>query len=102
MPIGDIDSLTGYFPFPLKQVNRNWPKLILLAILVVAILVGAWVLLGTETGRGFLHNPHHKGRAFRTWVAGHRVIAPLVFVAAFVTLGSLALPVWWLQILAGY
>jgi uncharacterized membrane protein YdjX (TVP38/TMEM64 family) len=81
---------------------KNWPKLILLAVLVIAIVVGAWAMLGTETGSEFLHKPHAKGEAFRAWVAGHRVIAPVVFVAVFIAMGSLALPVWWLQILAGY
>jgi uncharacterized membrane protein YdjX (TVP38/TMEM64 family) len=35
-------------------------------------------------------------------VGSHRIIAPLVFVLLYVALGVLALPVWWLQILAGY
>jgi uncharacterized membrane protein YdjX (TVP38/TMEM64 family) len=76
--------------------------LILLALLILAVFAGAWLLLGTETGQAFLHDPHHQGQAVREWVAQHRIIAPLVFVGVYLVFGVLALPVWWLHILAGY
>src|SRR5205814_279957 len=36
------------------------------------------------------------------WVRAHRVIAPLILVGLYVLLSVLLLPVWWLQVLAGY
>ncbi len=42
------------------------------------------------------------GRAVQAWVADHRIVAPLLFLLAYVSCALLALPVWWLQVLAGF
>jgi uncharacterized membrane protein YdjX (TVP38/TMEM64 family) len=48
------------------------------------------------------HDPHALGLHARTWVANHRIIAPAAFVALYVLLSLSLLPIWWLQVTAGY
>jgi uncharacterized membrane protein YdjX (TVP38/TMEM64 family) len=48
------------------------------------------------------HDPHAIGLHARQWVAHHRIIAPAAFVALYVLLSLSLLPIWWLQVTAGY
>src|SRR3954466_2133743 len=77
-------------------------KISALILLILAILAAAAFFMFTERGHHLTHNYKEAGVEFQQWVAAHRTIAPIVFIATFVTLCVLALPVWWLQILAGY
>ena len=75
----------------------------LLLVFVVALIVGAiYALFFTPAGARFRADPHAVGRAFHGWVADHRVVAPLLFLALYLLAGLALLPVMWLQILAGY
>jgi uncharacterized membrane protein YdjX (TVP38/TMEM64 family) len=75
---------------------------IALVLFILAIATAASLLLGTEKGRDILYNPHAHGKHVHEWVQKHPITAPLIYMGVFVVLGTLALPVWWLQILAGY
>ncbi|CAN5412650.1 hypothetical protein BH09PLA1_BH09PLA1_27810 [soil metagenome] len=77
-------------------------KIAALIVLAGAILGAIAFLSLTEHGRYITHNRSGVGLQFQHWVAVHRAIAPIAFLAIFVTLCVLMLPVWWLQILAGY
>ncbi len=77
-------------------------RAIVLVLLLLAIVTAAALLLGTEAGRQILRNPHHHGQSVKQWATAHQIVAPLVFVVVFTVVGILALPMWWLQILAGY
>lgn len=77
-------------------------KISALIVLVIAILSAVAWLSFTERGQYITHHYKEAGVEFQRWVSGHRAIAPIVFVATFVTCCVLMLPVWWLQILAGY
>ena len=46
--------------------------------------------------------PHTLGQDVREWVARHPIIAPTAYIAAYVVIGALGFPVWWLQVLGGY
>jgi uncharacterized membrane protein YdjX (TVP38/TMEM64 family) len=74
---------------------------ILLTLLLIAIAIAVILLLTTEKGQEILHNPHKYQQDVRAWSSAHRVLAPLVFTLTFIVFGVLALPIWWLQILAG-
>jgi uncharacterized membrane protein YdjX (TVP38/TMEM64 family) len=75
---------------------------ILLIVFLIAMVTAAALLLFTQTGRDILHDPHRFGGDARRWVAAHPYTAPLVYMIVVVGLGVVAVPVWWLQILAGY
>ncbi len=77
-------------------------RLLVLCLLLAAILTGVGLLIFTEQGRQLASNPHALGQDVHNWVARHPVIAPTVYIAAFVLIGILGLPVWWLQVLGGY
>ncbi|HEY1628567.1 MAG TPA: hypothetical protein VGF52_01840, partial [Tepidisphaeraceae bacterium] len=76
-------------------------RLILMTLLLLAIAVAATLLLSTEKGQEILHNPHHYQQNVRNWTQAHRIISPLAFTVVFVIFGVLAMPLWWLCILAG-
>ncbi len=77
-------------------------KLVLLVLLVGLILLFAGLLMFTPTGQAIRSNPHAFGADFRQWVAHRRVMAPVVFVLLYVLFGVMTMPVWPLQVLAGY
>jgi uncharacterized membrane protein YdjX (TVP38/TMEM64 family) len=77
-----------------RAAVERWASLLILIFL--AFLVADF-LFYTEAGahwrsRDFVHARVHE----------HPVLAPLGFIIAYVFLAVLLLPVWWLQLLAGY
>src|SRR5450432_109753 len=81
--------------------SKSLVRPILLTLLILAIIVAAILLLCTDKGQEILHDPHRYQQQVHHWAAAHRIISPLIFIFAFVLFGVLALPIWWLQILAG-
>ena len=77
-------------------------RMVVLVLLVAAIGVTVVTLLSSEHGRRLLREPHVVGADFRAWVRTHSLVAPVIFVGAYVVLALLMLPLWWLQVLAGY
>lgn len=77
-------------------------RLIVLAVLVFVIAVVLYGLFFTEMGREVRAHPHHAGIEFRKWVAAHPVRAPVILIGLYVLIALSLMPVWWLQILAGY
>src|SRR4051794_35270712 len=76
-------------------------RLIVLSLLVAAIITAAILLFTTDTGKQILDDPRKAGADVREWVAHHRLAAPVAYIALYVLLVLLMLPVWWLQILSG-
>ena len=72
-------------------------RLALFVVLVALAIVGWYVMFKTPFGEKVRDR-----RLVAEWVRAHRVIAPLLLVAAYVLLSVLMLPVWWLQVLSGY
>lgn len=75
-------------------VARRWASILLLIMLAA---LAAHFLFGTEAGahwrdRNYVHAKVHD----------HRLLAPLAFVGAYLLLSVLLLPIWWVQVLAGY
>ncbi|MDB5297184.1 MAG: hypothetical protein JWO31_3167 [Phycisphaerales bacterium] len=79
-------------------------RLILICLLAALILGAVFWLGGTDEGRRFLTREHlrHLGTASRGWVDAHPVASAVLFLAAYVACALLLLPVWWLQLLAGF
>jgi len=75
---------------------------IILVLLIAAIMVGAGVLLGTESGRDLLRDPLQYKQTVRDWVAARPWGSPIAYILIVLLAGVLALPVWWMQILAGF
>lgn len=74
----------------------------LLVLFLLAMAAAAALLSFTQAGSEMLHHPHEFGQEVRGWVDLHPYVAPLVYVGVVIGLGVLSVPVWWLQILAGY
>lgn len=71
----------------------------LLLTLALLVLIGALLYLFhfTAWGQRLLENP-----ALRNWITTRPRLAPLLFLALYSACGLFGLPVWWLQMLAGY
>lgn len=75
---------------------------VILALLACAIAAAILLVATTETGRSIVHDPHRHARLARQWVTDRPLLAPLLFIGLYLCCAVLALPVWWLQVLAGY
>jgi uncharacterized membrane protein YdjX (TVP38/TMEM64 family) len=73
-------------------------RLMTIVLLVLMAIGCAIFLFGTRRGHDLMHHP----RTIKHWVEAHRVVVLMVFLGAYVVVGVLAMPVWWLQILSGY
>src|SRR5438046_10232608 len=80
------------------MARANLLRLIVFATLVLLAITCAILLFGTHRGRFLMHHP----RRIVEIVHAHRLLIFLAFVAVYILIGMLAMPVWWLQILAGY
>jgi uncharacterized membrane protein YdjX (TVP38/TMEM64 family) len=86
---------------PGRPRSRLW-RLTLLVLILCLMGVATYALFFTPYGRQVRDNPHVAGVHFQTWVQGHHLVAPAILLALYVA-GTLSLmPVWWLQVLAGY
>jgi uncharacterized membrane protein YdjX (TVP38/TMEM64 family) len=75
---------------------------ILLVLLIVAIATAVSLLFGTNQGQEIRRDTQENRQAVREWVSAHPYTAPTAYVLLVVVVGLLALPVWWLQIVAGF
>jgi uncharacterized membrane protein YdjX (TVP38/TMEM64 family) len=78
------------------------PRYITLLLVLTLIAAALYALFFTPFGHLLRHDREAAGAAFRTWVDAHHLVAPLILVALYVAAGVSFLPVWWIQILAGY
>src|SRR5581483_3907389 len=87
-----------------RDNRRPFLRIAFLILLLVAILAALAFFLLSPHGRELLNREHLRqlGPHVRRTVERHPLLAPLLFVAAYVVLAVLVLPVWWLQILAGF
>jgi len=78
-------------------MQRRWVRVLWVLGAVSAVAAAGWLLYGTQAGEAIRRND-----PVRHWIEAQPALAPLLFVAAYGVVGTLALPVWWLQIIAGY
>jgi len=80
-----------------QRLSKALTALLLLALLIAAL----WFLFHTSAGARLRDNPRAFGTETRRFVHHHPITAPLVYFGIYVLFAILALPVWWLQLLAG-
>src|SRR5258707_5116313 len=78
------------------------PRLLLLVLLLCLIAAAIYGLYFTSYGHQVRDKPHLAGLHFQTWVQGHRLIAPAILLLLYLVFTLALMPVWWIQILAGY
>ena len=76
-------------------------RVVAAAALLAVAAATAWALWFTPAGQAVRADPRHAADWARRYVDGRPVIAPVAFLAVYVTLAVLCLPIWWLQILSG-
>jgi uncharacterized membrane protein YdjX (TVP38/TMEM64 family) len=84
------------------HAGARMARRIVLGLLLTAIIGAVIFVTTTPSGRLLLHDPHQHAQAVKQWVAAHPLIAPALVITLYILFGILALPVWWMQILAGY
>src|SRR5258708_6122232 len=85
-----------------STAGKAFWRVILVIVLIVLAAVAVYVLFYTDVGVRLRANPRKLRPEFRQWVESHAWFAPGAFVLIFVAASLCLLPVWWLQILAGY
>jgi uncharacterized membrane protein YdjX (TVP38/TMEM64 family) len=87
---------------PAAPPKSSLRRMVLLVLLLALIAAATYVVFFTPYGQTIRDDPRKAGAAFHHWVRGHPWIAPLILLLLY-CVGTLSLmPVWWLQILAGY
>jgi uncharacterized membrane protein YdjX (TVP38/TMEM64 family) len=95
-------------PLPLEppeaRTRRRRVRLILFILLAVCVVVASAWLFGTPRGRSHLEREHlrHLGVAARGWANDNPVRTVGMFLLVYTICAVLLLPVWWLQMLAGF
>jgi uncharacterized membrane protein YdjX (TVP38/TMEM64 family) len=91
---------------PDPQILTTPPKRVWLKYLTVCIWLGVfvgalWFLFGTPTGTRVVSHSASLTRDVRRYIHHHWLLAPMVFISAYVVISMVALPIWWLQFLGG-
>jgi len=81
----------------LEVLSKSATALVLIALLVAAL----WFLFQTDAGARLRSDPRAFASDVHSYIHRHAVTAPLAYLAVYTTFAVLALPIWWLQILAG-
>ena len=84
--------------------ERRRGRTIVLALLLMGVLIAALWLFGTEAGRQHLdrENLRHLGLSVRGWVDRNPLLTYAGFLLCYVICALTLLPVWWLQMIAGF
>src|SRR4051812_32596822 len=73
-------------------------RLFVFILLILLAIACAFFLFGTKIGHDLRHHPHR----LHDFVHIHRIAVIAIFIAVYLVIAILAMPVWWLQILSGY
>jgi uncharacterized membrane protein YdjX (TVP38/TMEM64 family) len=87
---------------PPARPHSAVPRIVTLLLLLCLVAAVLYALFYTDFGLQLRRHPHVAGHMFHTWVDTHRLVAPLILIALLVAAGLTSLPVWPVQILAGY
>jgi len=80
-------------------MSRSSAARLLVLILLILMAIGCAIFLfGTRHGHDLRHHPHQ----LHDWVNTNRAIVVIAFIAVYLIMAVLAMPVWWLQIISGY
>jgi len=73
-------------------------RLLVLILLILLAIAAAIFLFTTQIGHDLRHHPH----LLHDKIEQHRPAVILIFIAVYLLMAILAMPVWWLQIISGY
>jgi uncharacterized membrane protein YdjX (TVP38/TMEM64 family) len=76
-------------------------RMLAVIVLISLVLLASAALILTQRGQILLHNPRLFRGEVDAIVIRHPIASPFSYVVIYTVLGVLALPLWWLQILAG-
>ncbi len=79
----------------------RWRLIIIAAVIMLGIAAFTTMLLH-PTGRPLLENPEQAGQHVREWVLANPLTAEVAILVAYILLTLIAMPVWWINVLAGY
>jgi len=88
-------------PSAVPKRQRRWIRLVLIALLAVLLCCAVYFLFFTAPGQELRGNRKQLEADVRALVRRHRLIAPALYLSAYLLFAVLALPVWWLQLVAG-
>lgn len=77
-------------------------RLVIIAVLIVLALAAFTSMLLHPTGQQLLHSPQQAGLHVRQWTLAHPIAAEVAIIIAYVLFTLIAMPVWWINVLAGY
>ncbi len=77
-------------------------RLVALGVLLLGIVVTMWFVSFTDTGRQIFDNRQAVQAQARRWVDAQPLLAATVYILIYLVCGLLLLPIWWLQIIAGF
>src|SRR5688572_14752727 len=81
---------------PPTETSPHAKRILILVGIILLALAAAYLARYTETGRAITSREN-----ITRWVEAYPTIAPLAFFTVYVVLILLAMPIWWLQIVAG-
>jgi uncharacterized membrane protein YdjX (TVP38/TMEM64 family) len=88
-------------PIETRHAFQIWSKRATVFVLA-ALLVGAvWFFIRTDAGKAIRHDPWTFSQQVQRIVRHHWFASRIGYFSLYVCLGVLALPIWWLQLLAG-
>jgi uncharacterized membrane protein YdjX (TVP38/TMEM64 family) len=81
----------------LQRLGKSATAILMLGLLCAAL----WFLFATPAGAHLRADPRGFGNSVRSFILAHPLAAPLALLSLYTLFAVLALPIWWLQILAG-
>jgi uncharacterized membrane protein YdjX (TVP38/TMEM64 family) len=94
-----LPSALDYQAVPKRR--RRWIRIALIAVLFVLLCGAIYFLFFTAAGQELRGNRKQLEADVRALVHRHRLIAPAMYLSVYLLFAVLALPVWWLQLVAG-
>src|SRR5947209_6122826 len=88
-------------PQAVPKRRRRWIRVVLIAVLFVLLCGAIYFLFFTAAGQELRGNRKQLEADVRALVHRHRLIAPAMYLSVYLLFAVLALPVWWLQLVAG-
>lgn len=87
---------------PAQTPAEKCIRLVALTLLICGIGAAMWFAGYTETGQRIFDDSAAIQMSARQWVEVWPVLTVVAFTATYLLFGMLLLPIWWLQILAGF
>jgi uncharacterized membrane protein YdjX (TVP38/TMEM64 family) len=88
-------------PAAVPKRRRRWIRAAMIAVLLILLCGAIYFLFFTAPGQELRGNRKQLEADVRAMVHRHRLIAPAMFLSTYLLFAVLALPIWWLELIAG-